>query len=275
MYDVPSIARRRSRCFAYADSNFATSLKSPYFPSGISRRSIDRILAYEKEVYSGLDMIFTMSEYLRRSYIDDFGVDPQRVVHIGAGCNLEELPSLGAEKDYDNGVLLFIGADFDRKGGPQLLRAFSVVRQQVPQATLHIVGPPKPSGNSAAPGVVWHGFLRKEEPADAETLRELFRRASIFVMPSIYEPYGIAPMEAMTYGIPCVVSNAWALPEIVRKGVTGELVDCGRWEELAGVLVEMLRDPSRLKTCGAAGRECVQGRTWAAVVDRMITALSA
>ena len=72
MYDVPSIVRRRSKCFMYSDGNFATSLKSPYFPSGISRRSIDRIFAYEKDVYSSLDMIFTMSEYLRQSFIDDF-----------------------------------------------------------------------------------------------------------------------------------------------------------------------------------------------------------
>ncbi len=178
MYDVPSIVRRRSRCLAYADSNFATSLKSPYFPSGISRRSIDRILAYEKDVYAGLDMIFTMSEYLRRSYIDDFGVDPRRVVHIGAGCNLEELPAghpgtegsisrvpgSGTGKDYDNGELLFIGADFERKGGPHLLRAFSVVRQRVPRATLHIVGPPKPSGESAPRALSGTGSSKKKNP---------------------------------------------------------------------------------------------------------------
>ena len=82
-------------------------------------------------------------------------------------------------------------------------------------------------------------------------------------------------MEAMSYGVPCVVSNAWALPEIVTNGVTGKLVNCGHWEELAEVLVEMLMNPMQLKAYGKAGRESVQGHTWAAVVDRMIAALPA
>jgi alpha-maltose-1-phosphate synthase len=274
MYDVPSIVRRRARCFAYADGNFATSLKSPWFPAGISRQKIDRILAFEQAVYSKLDMIFTMSDYLRRSFIDDFKVQPDRVVRIGAGCNLDRLPTLDEAKDYDAAALLFVGADFERKGGRDLLRAFSLVRRAVPRATLHVVGPQKPIADSATPGVVWHGFLRKDDPEQARSLDRLFRLASIFVLPSIHEPFGIAPMEAMSYAIPCVATNTCALPETVRKGITGELVECGQWESLAEVLIDMLKNPARLRAYGLAGRSCVEQRgTWRAVVDRMIAAM--
>ena len=274
MYDVPSLVRGRSKCFMYSDGNFAMSLRSPYFPSGISVARIDRTLAYEKSVYSRLDMIFTMSDYLRRSYMDDFGVDPERVVCIGAGCNLDELPAEIGEKDYGNGAVLFIGADFERKGGRDLLRAFSVVRAQVPHATLHIVGPPKPADAIAAPGIVWHGFLRKAVPSDAEVLNRLFQQATVFVMPSLYEPFGIAPMEAMSYAVPCIVSNTCALPETVKQGITGEVVECGQWEELAQVIVRLLKDPARLRAYGTAGRESVQqGGTWHAVLERMIAAM--
>jgi glycosyltransferase involved in cell wall biosynthesis len=276
MYDVPSIVLGRSRCFAYADGNFATAMKSPYFPRGIPRRKIDRILAYEQQVYSNLDMIFTMSEFLRRSFIDDFAVPPERVVHIGAGCNFASLPQPDDAKPYDTAALLFVGADFERKGGHDLLRAFSVVRKAVPRATLHIVGPPQPADNSVHPGVVWHGFLRKENAADATALDRLFRQASIFVLPSIHEPFGIAPMEAMSYCVACVATNICALPETVKSGVTGELVERGQWESLAAVLIDLLADPARLKTYGTAGREFVERRgTWPSVVDRLIAAISA
>jgi starch synthase len=286
MYDVPSVVRRRSRCFAYADGNFATSLKSPYFPAGISRRNIDRIFAYERNVYANLDLIFTMSEYLRRSFIEDFQIDADKVIHIGAGCNLAALPGIDEAKNYNTGAILFVGADFDRKGGRDLLRAFAAVRQAVPHATLHIVGPAKPSESSTAassadihaagPGVIWHGFLSKHDSAQATKLDGLFRQASIFVLPSIFEPFGIAPMEAMSYAIACVVTNVCALPETVKKGVTGELVESGQWQSLADMLIDMLKNPARLKDYGLAGREAVEQRgTWPSVVDRMIAAIPA
>jgi glycosyltransferase involved in cell wall biosynthesis len=275
MYDVPSLLGGRARCYSYHDGNLAQSLRSPNRPPGLGARTIDRALAYEREVYHKIDRVFAMSEYLRQSFLDDFGMPPERVVNVGAGINLDPLPEPAEGKRYDTGQVLFIGVDFARKGGWDLLEAFRKVRARRPGATLHLVGPREltiPAGQEA--GVVFHGFLSKSDPAGKAWLDELFRAASLFVMPSRYEPFGIAPLEAMAHEVPALVADRWALKEMVTPGETGDLVDVGDVAGLAAKLDALLADPDALARMGKAGRERVLAYyTWDKVVDRLLAAL--
>jgi glycosyltransferase involved in cell wall biosynthesis len=247
------------------------SVRSPLFPEGIAAKRIDAVLRYEAEVNNQMDIVFTTSEYLRQCLIHDYGVAPEKVVCIGAGINLDELPEVNDKKDYSNGNILFIGIEFRRKGGYEVLEAFKSLREKIPYATLHIVGPrEKPAGVESSPGVVWHGYLSKANESQMSKLRELFSKAALFVMPSLYEPFGIAPLEAMSHCIPCVVSRGWALPEIVPHEMCGRLVNPGSSEELSVVLADLLRNPECLRRFGMAGRKHVERRyTWPAVVDQL------
>jgi glycosyltransferase involved in cell wall biosynthesis len=275
MYDVPGVLDGRARCYSYHDGNLAQSLRSPNAPRDLGARAIDRALAYERRVYHKLDRLFVMSEHLRQSFLDDFGLPPERVVNVGGGINLDALPEPAEGKRYDTGQVLFIGADFARKGGWDLLEAFRTVRARRPSATLHLVGPREltiPAGLES--GVVFHGFLSKSDPAGKARLDELFRAASLFVMPSRYEPFGIAPLEAMAYEVPALVTNRWALKEMVTPGETGDLVDVGDVAGLADKLDALLADPDALARMGKAGREKVLAYyTWDKVVDRLLAAL--
>lgn len=272
MYDVPGLVRGRAACYSYHDGNLAEALRSPYAPRGLDPRGVERALAYERSVYRGMTRVFAMSEYLRRSFIDDFGVPPARVAAVGAGINLEAVPDPVPDRRYDTGEVLFIGVDFPRKGGWELLRAFRAARARVGRATLHVVGPPTvaiPPGLEA--GVTLHGYLDKNDPADRSRLDGLFRRCSLFVMPSLYEPFGIAPLEAMVNQLPCLVTDGWALKELVSPGETGDLVACGSVDDLAAKLTALLADPEGLRRMGEAGRRRVLERyTWDRVIDRLL-----
>jgi glycosyltransferase involved in cell wall biosynthesis len=265
----PHIGSRK--LYSYHDGNLAQHRLSPQFPAKVSPRRVARALAYERAVCDGIDMIFTMSDYLRDSFINDFGVAPQRVVTVGAGINLERLPEPPAGKDYDTKKLLFLGSDFERKGGKELLRAFKRIRDVYPNAELNIVGPRQldlPAGFSA--GVNYLGFLSKKDPLQRARLDALFAASSLFVLPSRYEPFGIAPLEAMAYGIPAVLTNKWAFPEMVRPGVSGELVKLGDDADLADKVIDLLREPDRLQRMGQAARQIVLERfTWSTVVNKM------
>ncbi len=92
IYDLKPLLPPDAGVFSYHDGNLAQALRSPVFVKGVSTRVIDDALAFERRVYSNLDQIFTMSEYLRRSFIDDFGVAEHKVHVIGAGVNLDEVP---------------------------------------------------------------------------------------------------------------------------------------------------------------------------------------
>jgi glycosyltransferase involved in cell wall biosynthesis len=270
MFDAPSLAAKGRPCFSYHDGNMAYMHRSPYAVKGLRPKAVERGLAFERRVYHGLTMIFTMSEHLRQSFIDDFEVPPDRVKAVGAGMNLEQLPEYVADKDYGRREALFVGVDFERKGGWELLRAFAHVRERMPDARLHIVGPKVlqvPPELSARVHV--HGFLRKSDPNDAATLDRLFRDSSLFVMPSRYEPFGIAPLEAMMHQLPCIVTNDWGLKETVTEGETGALVECGNVDDLTAKLLQLLGDPDRLRRMGDRGRIRALEFTWEKVVGRI------
>ncbi|MCI0591225.1 MAG: glycosyltransferase family 4 protein [Gammaproteobacteria bacterium] len=275
IYNLKPLLNAAGPVFSYHDGNLAQAIRNPNFPRKLSRSHVQRAFDYEKRVYQNVDMIFTMSEYLRESFLNDFGIEDRKVKTIGAGINLDSVPEV-LKKDYDNENLLFIGADFERKGGMVLLRAFRKVRSVCPAAKLHIVGPRKlaiPSDLSH--GVVYQGFLSKNDPIEKRMFAKIMNDSSLFVMPSLYEPFGIAPLEAMAYQIPVILTDGWAFPEMVQPGFNGELVRFGDADDLAEKIISLLKKPSLLETMGKAGRELVLKRfTWQNVVDNLRHELS-
>lgn len=272
MFNVPGLLRGRAPCCSYHDGNLAQTLRSPYAPKDLDTRFTDLALSYERRVYHGMSKVLAMSDYLRRSFIDDFGVPEERVAVVGAGINLESIPEALPHKRYDTREILFIGVDFARKGGWELLKAFHAVRQSMPNAILHIVGPTDltiPPGLEG--GVTVHGYLGKTKPEERERLERLFERSCLFVMPSLYEPFGIAPLEAMSHQLPCLVTDGWALREIVVPGVSGDLVECGSVDDLATKLRSLLNQPDALRRMGEAGRlRVLENYTWDHVIDRIL-----
>jgi glycosyltransferase involved in cell wall biosynthesis len=267
MFSLPT-AFPGKKCISYHDGNLPELLSSGFGIEGVSRRRIDQALRYEEQTARQMTAIFTFSEYLRQSFIRDYHCPPDKVFNVGGAVNLTELPPPDPAKDYHSPRILFIGTEFNRKGGPQLLQAFRTVREAIPSAELHIAGPAQV--DNLPPGAFSHGHLSKADPDQKLKLESLFRDSTLFVLPSLYEPFGIAPLEAMLYQLPAVVTNAWALPECVTPGINGDLVEKGSVEDLATKLVQLLSNPDRLATMGKQARELVLTRyTWPAVANRM------
>jgi len=84
-----------------------------------------------------------------------------------------------------------------------------------------------------------------------------YRKASIFVMPSYYETFGISAMEAMAFGLPVVATRAGGLSEVVEDGVTGFLVPPGDSQAVAEAIIRLLRDQNLRRRMGEAGRKRV------------------
>lgn len=271
MFSLPEVFPAH-KTISYHDGNLAELLANGFGMEGVSRVRIDQALRYEEQAARAMTAVFTFSDYLRQSFIKNYGVPSDRVFNVGGGINLEELPELPPEKDYRTARILFIGTEFTRKGGPQLLEAFRIVRQSISSAELHIVGPIQL--NNLPAGTVLHGHLSKSDPEQRRKLDSLFREATLFVLPSLYEPFGIAPLEAMLYRLPAVVTDAWALREFVTPGVNGALVEKGSIEDLATTLIQLLSHPDSLAEMGQRGRETVLARyTWPSVVDRMVAVI--
>ena len=234
---------------------------------------IQEIRQREQEVYRRAGLIFTMSHRLRRSFIQDFEVPRERLatVHCGPNVEVEELPPPEARSPEDPPSVLFVGRDFHRKGGDLLLEAFAQVRRSVPEARLTIVGPgPVAAGTTLPDWVEVTGFLDRNTPEGRRSMDAAYRKATIFCLPTRFEPFGTSFVEAMLYGLPCVGPDAWAVPEIIVPDQTGLLVPPEDPEALAQALVSLLLDRPRASRMGSAGRARVQAEfSWEAIIQRM------
>lgn len=274
MFNIPQVLKGRTKCFSFHDGTVAEFLRSAFASPRLSKKRTHQALAYERELYHSVDGILAMSEYHRQSFINDFDVPPNKVTNVGCAPNMDSVPDCDPKKDYDTRELVFIGIDFDRKGGPNLLRAFARVNETYPDAKLHIIGPRQlniPAGLER--GVVHHGFLSRRIEAERAELERIMRRSVIFVLPSLYEGVGISTLEAMLYQMPCIVTDGWGFRDSVHPGKTGDLVPCGDVGELADKLIHYLGRPDDLKRMGKEGRSMVLAEfTWEKVADRIVAA---
>jgi glycosyltransferase involved in cell wall biosynthesis len=248
----------RRRYVIYTDNTLALTLR--HYPQWWSASAEENAayLEFEARVARSAEAVCTLSEWARSSMLEDYGCDPARVFAVGGGANPIRAPlSTG-----DGQVALFVGVDFQRKGGEVLLAAWQQVRRRLPSSELWIVGPRR--RRHSTNGVRWLGRQPHEE------IKGLCARATVFVLPSLFEPWGFAFNEAMASGLPCVGTTACAMPEIIEDGVSGRLVEPGDADELAEALVDILGDPVHAARMGRAALDAFNRRgTWESVAARV------
>ncbi len=218
----------------------------------------------ERRVYRGAAAICSFSAHTAASFVRHYGVARERVHVVGAGANV--FPDEVERRD-DGETILFIGVDFLRKGGAVLVEAFRRLRRRRPTARLLVAGPRQRL--RLPPGAVQLGFVGFDE------LPALCAQASVFALPTLREPFGIAYLDAMACGLPCVGTRLAAVPEIVRHGLTGLLVPPADPAALANALEELLSDPEGARAMGRRGRERVAAfYRWELVAERLESVLA-
>jgi glycosyltransferase involved in cell wall biosynthesis len=258
---MPGIAANKP-FVSYHDNNVFLSARGGDLAHGAHYRgkALRKTIAQERMVYERASLIFVMSDWLKKSLIEDFGIVEEKIVTTYAGTNL---PAEDFDKTYDGKTILFVGTEFERKGGPVLLEAFKRVRQEVTGARLILVGPHL---NLRQDGVEVKGKV-----ADPIELSSYFREASLFVLPSFFEPFGIVFAEAFAFKNPCIGSDLCAMPEIIEDGKGGFLVPPNDPKTLADRMITILRNGTLAKRMGQCGFEKVRSTlNWDVVVGKMI-----
>ena len=164
------------------------------------------------------------------------------------------------------------------KGLQNLVDSLAVLREQVPDVRLDVVGDGDDVAHlqeqaerlGVADIIDWHGQVEHSE------LPRFYQRAGVTVLPSLTESesFGMTLVEAMASGCPVVGSEVGGIPFVIRDNVDGLLVKPGDADALAGALADVLTDPARAAALGAAGREAAQARwDWNRQEDRTIRVL--
>jgi glycosyltransferase involved in cell wall biosynthesis len=193
------------------------------------------------------------SEWAARSFVADYGVAPERVRVIPPGVDVVAwaAPAGLRRQRSERLQLLFVGADFERKGGDLLLDIWR--RHFADRCELHLV-----TRGAVAPAPHVHVY-RDFAPNDPG-LRRLYHTCDALVLPTRADCFSLASIEAMAAGIPVVTSAVGGIPEIVADGVTGYLVAPDDGAGLRAALAALVEDPGRRERMGVAAREAAVTR---------------
>lgn len=229
--------------FVYTDH---TVLANKNYPEYDERRDLldASWMRLERDIYRDAAMVFTRSKIVMRSVIEDYGCDPDKVRCIYYAPFMDSKRAAPAQEKYSSKNILFVGLEWERKGGPLLVRAYEEVLRSVPGASLTIVGC---SPNVSLPNVNIVGPVKSDE------LKKYYEAASVFCLPTRREPFGIVFLEAMSYSLPVVGTRIGALPEFIADGDNGYLIGIDDEQVLADRLVELLTHPDRCQGMGASG----------------------
>jgi glycosyltransferase involved in cell wall biosynthesis len=242
----------------YTDYTIASSLDFELRDERLLRAQA--FMNLEGAMYRRADKILTTAAHVKRTLTRHYGCDPDRITPIMIGANVETAASSTDLARYQAGRILFVGIDWERKGGPTLLTAFEKVAERFPHARLTIAGS---APETRHPRVEALGRIPRADVAAH------FAASSIFCLPSVVEPSAVASVEAMAFSLPVVATNVGGFPEMVADGTTGVLVPPRNPDALADALAGLLSDPERARRMGLAGKQRSAQFTWDEVGSRL------
>ena len=238
---------------------FATS----YGFDGIDERTARRAIEGERSFLDRCALVWTNTAWTAQ-LLTEQGVDDERLRIWPPACGQPDPGPVGHH--WDRCGILFVGKDWNRKGGEALLDAFRVVRRARPDATLTIAGCSPPVHED---GVRVLGFLDRDDPRDAAALHEAFVEATIFCMPSRWESTGLVYLEAAMYGLPVVMLCGQGREALFDPKMAVHLPDAEP-ALLAEALLDLAGAPDRMEAMGAAGRSAVLAKHTLPVVARKV-----
>jgi glycogen synthase len=231
----------------------------------------------ERAAVEAAERVIAVSAQMRADILANFRVDPTRVSIVHNGVDAEAFRRTERREALDrHGVrvpyVLFVGRISEQKGIFTLLDAAEHFGPDV-QLVLCASSPDTPAIEarlSAAvagrPRIRWiNAILPRDEVV------ELYSHASLFVCPSVYEPFGLINLEAMACETPVIATRVGGIPEVVVDDETGWLVPPGDAAALAAAVRRLLTDSDRAARFGRAGRLRVETQfSWERIAERTL-----
>jgi glycosyltransferase involved in cell wall biosynthesis len=239
--------------FVYTDH---THLQNLHYEANKNNLYSSTWIALERNIYENAALVFVRSSNVRQSMIDEYTIPPDKVVLAYAGSNVRVSKTKVQNSDYTQRNILFVGLDWQRKGGPTLVKAFQLVRETYPDARLLVVGA-RPDLHIQNCEIVG--------PVKPQELDHYYQQASVFCLPTHLEPFGMVFIEAMTAHLPIVATRIGAIPDFVQEGKNGFLVSPDDIQGLADALLRLLQNPKMCRAFGEHSFQLTQDRySWSA-----------
>lgn len=219
----------------------------------------ERVHRIEKSGLSISERVITVSEYTKATIVDRYGIDHSKVSVV---YNAHWVTAKRRRKRiFREPVVLFLGRITQQKGPDFFLQVAKRVIAQVQDVRFIMAGTgdlekeliQKSAYYRLHAKFLFTGFLKREE------VYRILEASDIILLPSISEPFGIAPLEAMSYGVVAVISERSGAAEILENVFKVKFWDI---DQMVETVIKLLEDPEKLEKIGEAGASEVEEITW-------------
>ena len=221
-----------------------------------------RVYDIERRGMHAAIRVVCVSEYTRRICEKRYGLDPAKSRVVYNGVELESVqPETGVGIEAKDKIVLFLGRITMQKGPEYFIQAAKRVLEKMDNVKFVVAG----SGDMATRmieyaaslgighKVLFTGFLRGRD------VQRIFEMADLYVMPSVSEPFGIAPLEAMSHGTPVIISKQSGVSEVLTHALKVDFWDI---DDMANKVIAVLRHPPLGATLREHGALEVRRLTW-------------
>jgi glycosyltransferase involved in cell wall biosynthesis len=214
----------------WTDATFAGLLDFYPMYTDVSASTIRSGNAMEAAALHRCRLAIYSSDWAAESAVADYGLDPSRVAVVPFGANMEvgltpeEAEAVVAARQNGSCRLLFVGVEWDRKGGDRAIAIADALNAAGLRTKLEVVGS-WPGRVAVPPFVNRLGFVDKTSPEGRSRLRELFLRSHFFLLPARADCSPVVLNEAAAHALPVLATRVGGIPTIVRDGSTGRLFD--------------------------------------------------
>ena len=215
---------------------------------------------YNKFVFNFVDVVITLSESWR-----------EQIRQISSNSSICVLKNCIDFEDYsvskfssEEKIALFLGSVGNRKGVYDLIRAMGIIRKKNSKLKLYIAGPEEYLGDmEKALNLIKNANVDDTcyllGSVNNKQKKELFQKASFFVLPSYNEGLPISILEALASGLPVISTNVGGIPELIEDGVNGFLIEPGDLENLANKMIVLANNRKLCNLMGTKNTEKAMG----------------
>ena len=213
----------------WTDATFAVMENYYEEFKGLSNRTVKHCNLYEKNALKRSSLAIYSSEWAANSSIKDYGTNPSTVKIIPFGANIDlkrtanDIVENNDKKSKSICKLLFIGQNWERKGGETAVNVTKYLNEKYIRTELTIVGCTPPETSILPDFIHVLGFINKSNKEGENLINRLYSENHFFILPTIAECTPIVFSEANSFGLPVITTNIGGISSIIKNDVNGRM----------------------------------------------------
>jgi glycogen synthase len=224
----------------------------------------------EKYTYQIADRILSVSSYVKKNLISDYHIPPSKIRVVPNGVNFDTFYPI-SQHSHDKKTILYVGRLYKGKGIEFLINAVELLVPDHPSVRLWVAGQGVffkeikafIQGRTIRNHIIFLGWK------DSKTLNQLYNEATVYVMPSIVEGFGMTLLEAMACGCPVIATDSGGAIDIICHNQNGLLIPYGNAKQLAASISRIMTDQEKREMLVKNGLKTIQDFRWEVIARKL------